>query len=85
MEAHISPVRVGVLGCGNVGAALIRDGGSLGVSYSRYDSLYGVPVRYATAPGQEQEAPRIDLKQDRVDLRAEVNTGGGFFDKLRKK
>ncbi len=66
-----------------VGAALIRDGGSLGVSYSRYDSLYGVPVRYATAPGQEQEAPRIDLKQDRVDLRAEVNTGGGFFDKVR--
>ena len=24
MEEHISPVRVGVLGCGNVGAALIR-------------------------------------------------------------
>ncbi len=66
-----------------VGAALIRDGGSLGVSYSRYDSLYGVPVRYATQVGQEQEAPRIDLKQDRVDLRAEVATGGGFLDRIR--
>ncbi|MBD8548519.1 TonB-dependent receptor [Sphingomonas sp. CFBP 8760] len=66
-----------------VGAALIRDGGSLGVSYSRYDSLYGVPVRYATQVGQEQEAPRIDLKQDRVDLRAEVATGGNFLDRIR--
>ncbi len=66
-----------------VGAALIRDGGSLGVSYSRYDSLYGVPIRYATERGQAQEAPRIDLKQDRVDLRAEVATGGGFLDRIR--
>ena len=66
-----------------VGGALITEGGSLGLSYSHYDSLYGVPVRYATAPGQEQEAPRIKLKQDRVDLRAEVNTGGEIFDKIR--
>ncbi|KQU56113.1 TonB-dependent receptor [Sphingomonas sp. Leaf339] len=66
-----------------VGAALIRDGGNIGISYSRYDSLYGVPIRYATEQGQEQEAPRIDLKQDRVDLRAEVDTGGGFLDRIR--
>ncbi|WP_416194298.1 TonB-dependent receptor [Sphingomonas mollis] len=66
-----------------VGAALIRDGGNIGISYSRYDSLYGVPIRYATEQGQEQEAPRIDLKQDRVDLRAEVATGGGFLDRIR--
>lgn len=66
-----------------VGGSLIVEGGQLGVSYSRYDSLYGIPIRYATAPGQEQEAPRIDLKQDRVDLRADVATGGGFFDRIR--
>jgi iron complex outermembrane receptor protein len=66
-----------------VGAALIRDGGSIGVAYSHYDSLYGVPIRYATMPGQEQEAPRIDLHQDRIDLRAEVDTGGGFLDRIR--
>jgi iron complex outermembrane recepter protein len=68
-----------------VGAALITDTGNLGVSYSHYDSLYGVPVRYATAPGQEQEAPRLDLKQDRIDARAEVQTGGGFLEAIRSR
>ncbi|HYZ47605.1 MAG TPA: TonB-dependent receptor, partial [Sphingomonas sp.] len=65
------------------GAALITDGGNLGVSYSHYDSLYGIPIRYATLPGQGQEAPRLDLKQDRVDMRAEVSTGGGFLQAIR--
>ena len=66
-----------------VGASIITDTGHLGVSYSRYDSLYGVPIRYATAVGQEQEAPRLDVKQDRYDLRGEVQTGGGFLDRIR--
>ena len=66
-----------------VGAAIITDTGNLGVSYSHYDSLYGVPIRYATAIGQEQEAPRIDVEQNRFDLRGEVETGGGFLDRLR--
>ena len=65
------------------GASLVTDTGHLGVAYSHYDSFYGVPVRYATQIGQEQEAPRLDLKQDRVDLRAEVETGGGFFSRIR--
>jgi iron complex outermembrane receptor protein len=64
------------------GAAIVTATGSLGVSYTRYDSFYGVPVRYATEVGQEQEAPRLDVQQDRVDVRAEVD-GGGFLDKLR--
>ncbi|MCC2977104.1 TonB-dependent receptor [Sphingomonas sp. PL-96] len=66
-----------------VGATIVTDTGSLGVSYSHYDSFYGVPVRYATEVGQEQEAPRLDLVQNRVDLRAEVETGGGFLDRIR--
>lgn len=66
-----------------VGAAIVTDAGHLGVSYSHYDSLYGVPVRYATEPGQEQEAPRIDIVQNRLDLRADVSTGGGFLDRVR--
>ena len=65
------------------GASIVTDTGNLGVSYSRYDSLYGVPIRYATQVGQEQEAPRLDLKQNRVDLRGEVETGGGFLDRIR--
>ena len=66
-----------------VGAAIITDTGSLGVSYSHYDSLYGVPIRYATRVGQEQEAPRLDIVQNRYDLRGEVQTGGGVLDRIR--
>ncbi len=68
-----------------VGAAIVTDTGNFGLSYSHYDSLYGVPVRFATAPGQEQEAPRLDLKQNRIDARAEVKTGGGFLDTIRAR
>lgn len=64
------------------GVAFITDGGNIGVAYSHYDSLYGVPVRFATEPGQEQEAPRIKLRQHRIDARAEVVTGGGLIEKL---
>lgn len=66
-----------------VGASIVTDTGSLGVSYSHYDSVYGIPIRYATAVGQEQEAPRLDVAQNRVDLRGEVETGGGFVDRIR--
>lgn len=66
-----------------VGASIITDTGSLGISYSHYDSLYGVPVRYATEVGQDQEAPRLDVVQNRVDLRGEVETGGDFLERIR--
>lgn len=66
-----------------IGASLITDTGSLGVSYSHYDSLYGVPIRYATLPGDDQEAPRLSVVQNRYDLRGEVQTGGGFLDRIR--
>ncbi len=65
------------------GASIITDTGNLGVSYSHYDSLYGVPIRYATAVGQEQEAPRLSVVQNRYDLRGEVQTGGGVLDRIR--
>lgn len=65
-----------------VGLAFVTDGGNIGVAYSKYDSLYGVPVRFATEPGQGQEAPRIKLRQDRIDARAEVVTGGDLVEKL---
>ncbi|QKG70625.1 TonB-dependent receptor [Erythrobacter mangrovi] len=65
------------------GLAFIDDGGSLGVSYSHHETLYGVPLRFATQPDEEQEDPRISLSQDRVDVRAEVTPESGFFDKIR--
>ncbi|WP_066646773.1 MULTISPECIES: TonB-dependent receptor [Sphingomonas] len=66
-----------------VGASIITDTGNLGISYSHYNSLYGVPIRFATQVGQEQEAPRLDVVQNRVDLRGEVQTGGDFLDRIR--
>jgi len=65
------------------GAAYIDEGGSLGFSVSRYDSLYGVPVRYSLDPAVEAEEVRLDVKQTRADVRAEVNTGDGFLEKIR--
>jgi len=64
------------------GIAYIGDSGNVGISYGHYDSLYGVPVRYATQEGEEQEAPRLKLKQDRVDARAEIDVNSGFLDKV---
>jgi iron complex outermembrane receptor protein len=66
-----------------VGGAVITDTGHFGIAYSHYDSLYGIPLRYATLPGQEQEAPRLDVKQDRVDARAEIETGGDVLERIR--
>lgn len=64
------------------GAAVVADGGNLGFSVSHYDTNYGVPVRYAIEPGEEAEQVRIDMRQTRLDLRGEVETGG-FIDRLR--
>ncbi|WP_420141808.1 TonB-dependent receptor [Sphingomonas sp.] len=66
-----------------IGGAVVTDTGHFGVAYSHYDSLYGIPLRYATAPGQEQEAPRLDVRQDRIDARAEFDTGGDVLEKIR--
>ncbi|WP_380875002.1 TonB-dependent receptor [Sphingomonas sp. DBB INV C78] len=65
------------------GAALITDTGNFGVSVTRYDSLYGVPIRYSLDPDVEAEAVRLDVKQTRVDFRGEVETGGGFIDTIK--
>ncbi len=67
------------------GLAYINGDSHYGLSYSHYDSFYGVPVRLATQPGQEQEAPRIDLVQNRIDARAEINTHGGVIRTIRAR
>lgn len=67
------------------GLAYIDGDSNYGISYSRYDSVYGVPIRFATQPGQEQEAPRIDIVQDRFDGRAEIATGGSLIQSVRAR
>ncbi len=67
------------------GLAYVSDTANIGVSYSHYDSLYGVPIRYALASGEEQEAPRLSVLQNRFDFRADIDTGGGFLSKVRAR
>ena len=69
------------------GFAYITPQFNFGASVSRYDSLYGVPVRYATvapAPGEEgPEEVRLDVKQTRIDVRSEYAPETGFFDAIK--
>lgn len=65
------------------GAAYIGDSGNFGVSVSRFNSLYGVPVRYSFNPASPAEHVRLDVAQTRVDLRGEVRPEGGPFEAIR--
>lgn len=79
------------------GLSFIRDGGSIGISVSRYETDYGVPARPGAEhdhgdEGDEDEEDHehghedvtIGLRQTRADLRAEVETGG-FVEKVRAR
>jgi iron complex outermembrane recepter protein len=67
------------------GASVITDTGNLGFSVSHYDNVYGVPIRYTLDPADPGEQVHIAMKQNRADFRAEVDTGGGFIDKIRTR
>ena len=58
---------------GNLGASWVGDWGHLGVAFGALESDYGVP----SEPGQEI---RIDLQQQRVDLRGEYALDEGPFE-----
>ncbi len=64
------------------GAAFIDAGGELGFAYSHYDSLYGVPPRFDLTTG-DGEAVRLKVKQDRIDLRGQINAGGSLIDTIK--
>ena len=63
------------------GLAVIDDNGDLGFAVSHYDSTYGVPARYDLTTGEGEEV-HLAVKQTRVDARASLNLGDGFFEKL---
>lgn len=65
------------------GAAIVDDRGSLGFSVSRYDSLYGVPIRYSLDPAVEAEAVRLHAKQTRLDVRGDVTTEKAGIHQIR--
>ncbi len=65
------------------GVAWIDGANNVGFSVARYDSRYGVPVRFSLDPAIEAEEVRLDVRQTRIDGRAEIDTGGGFVDSVR--
>ncbi|MEY3635124.1 MAG: hypothetical protein RLZZ61_1534 [Pseudomonadota bacterium] len=72
------------------GIAFIDDNGNLGVSYSIYDTHYGIPARPGAShahtgvePAEGEVPVTIGLRQYRFDFRGEVNLGEGLFEKLR--
>jgi len=65
------------------GVAWIDGGNNVGFSINRYDSIYGVPIRYSLDPAIEAEAPQLDLRQVREDVRAEIDAGGNFIQSVR--
>jgi iron complex outermembrane receptor protein len=60
------------------GIAYVNQGWNVGVSIGRHQSHYGVPIRFSLDPEVEAEAPTIDARQTRGDVRVEVPLTGFF-------
>ncbi len=83
----------------SVGLAYIQGPLSIGASYSRFDSDYGIATRPGAGHGHGgeeehdhddeeghehgEEDVSIGLKQNRFDLRADYDVDGGFLDRVR--
>jgi iron complex outermembrane recepter protein len=68
---------------GSVGLSWIGDHGFLGVSVQDFDTLYGIPGghhHHEGEEGEEEVAPvRVDLTQQRYDLRGGISRPFGLF------
>ena len=60
------------------GVAYVDGDLNVGVSVSHHTFKYGVPIRFSLDPDEEAEAPVLDGRQTRGDLRANVPLGGPF-------
>jgi iron complex outermembrane recepter protein len=65
------------------GLAYLGDSLTIGASVARLDSLYGIPVRFPVAIGEEAEAVRLDAGQTRYDLRGEYDFDGSLVDTIK--
>ena len=63
---------------GSIGGAYVDGRLNIGISITRREAEYQVPVRYSLEPGAEAEAPTIDQEQTRYDIRAELPISGAF-------
>lgn len=65
------------------GLAWIDGDTNVGFSVNQFETFYGVPIRYSLDPAVEAEGPSIDLRQQRIDGRAEIGIGSGFLESVR--
>ncbi len=65
------------------GLAWVDGDTHVGFSIDRYDMLAGSPIRFTLEPGVEAEAIRLDIRQWREDLRAEIGLQGSVFDQVK--
>lgn len=63
---------------GALGASLIGSAGFFGISFSRFETLYGIPGEEAA-----EEAPRIDMVQDRFQAKGEWNVRSSAIEAVR--
>jgi iron complex outermembrane recepter protein len=73
-----------------LGGSFVGSSGFLGISVNRFDTNYGVPGHAshdeeggAEEREEEEEFVRIDLEQQRIDLKGELTTLPGFFRNAR--
>ena len=77
---------------GALGGSWTRDGFTMGLSWARHETDYGLPgpgehaheeeEPVAGAAEEEEEAIRIDQQQDRLDFKAEWSELGGFVESV---
>jgi iron complex outermembrane receptor protein len=60
------------------GVAYVDGDLNVGVSVSHHSFKYGVPIRYSLDRDEEAEAPVLNGRQTRGDLRANIPLGGAF-------
>ena len=60
------------------GVAYVDGDLNIGVSVSHHTFRYGVPIRFSLDPDEEAEAPVLNGRQTRGDLRVNVPIGGPF-------
>lgn len=69
---------------GALGVSAGGEDGFVGVAWNRFDTNYAVPADHAhESESPEAEPARIDMQQDRYDLKAEKSIAFGAFDRLR--
>lgn len=72
------PNTAGRLGDISGGVAYVDGDLNIGLSVNHHTFRYGVPIRFSLDPGTEAEAPTLNGRQTRGDVRVNIPLGGPF-------